>query len=247
MMNFYKRLAVAIGCTLVAATANAGTLIGTAQDKDGAPLANVVFTLKPVTAGIGMPSTPATTAAITQENLKFSPYVTAIRVGSSVQFPNRDTVEHHIKSFSASKPFEIAVHKPGNAPAPIVFDKEGAVIVYCILHDWMRAFVYVADTPWFAQTAEVGAAQIENVPAGEFEVLAWHPDLGQYKSPLSQKISVPAAGGVKVSFRFDFKPRAPRQPKPLSNPKTSTSHNAHGHDAHAYVAPPATSASTTNR
>jgi hypothetical protein len=140
-----------------------------------------------------------------------------IRLGSSVVFANRDKVEHHIKSFSSSKPFEIAVHKPGDTPAPIRFDKEGAVVAYCILHDWMRAYVYVADTPWYAITGLTsGFAKIDNVPMGDYEATAWHPDLGQYKPPLTQKVVVQASGNTEVSFKFEFKPRAVRQA-----PKTS--------------------------
>ena len=135
-----------------------------------------------------------------------------IRVGSSVVFANRDNMEHHIKSFSSSKPFEIAVHKPGDKPAPIVFEKEGAVVAYCILHDWMRAYIYVADTPWFSITGEAsGIAKIENVPAGDYEAIAWHPDLGQYKPPLVQKVTITATGSVESTFKFDFKARPVRQ------------------------------------
>jgi plastocyanin len=206
----------------------AGSFVGTATDRDGQPLPNVVFSLKPITAGITMPTTPAATASITQEGLVFKPMVTAIRVGSMVQFPNRDSVEHHIKSFSAVKPFEIAVHKPGAAPAPIRFDQSGAVIVYCILHDWMRAFVYVADTPWFSQTTELGAARIADLPGADYEVSAWHPDLGQFKPPLTQKITIPGTGSVTSNFSFDFKPKTLRRPKPTNiSGGDHSSHMAH--------------------
>jgi plastocyanin len=200
---------------MVASCAQAGTLVGLAGDRDGQALANVVVALKPV--GRAAPATAPEELVVSQQDLSFRPYISAIRLGSSVVFANRDKVEHHIKSFSSSKPFEIAVHKPGDTPAPIRFDKEGAVVAYCILHDWMRAYVYVADTPWYAITAaNTGLVKIENVPAGDYDVTAWHPDLGQYKAPLTQRVSVPASGNAEVTFKFEFKPRAIRQA-----PKTS--------------------------
>ena len=130
---------------LAAATtvlAQAAVFVGVASDRDGQSLPNVVMALKP--AG-SPPRRRPTQITVTQEALSFKPYISVIRAGSSVVFANRDTVEHHIKSFSSSKPFEIAVHKPGDTPPPIRFDKEGAIVAYCILHDWMRATVYVAD------------------------------------------------------------------------------------------------------
>ena len=195
---------------LCVSAAHAGVFLGTASDRDGLALSNVVMSLKPI--GRAAPATSVQEIVVSQENATFKPYISVIRVGSSVVFANRDNMEHHIKSFSSSKPFEIAVHKPGDKPAPIVFEKEGAVVAYCILHDWMRAYIYVADTPWFSVTGEAsGIAKIENVPAGDYEAIAWHPDLGQYKPPLTQKVTVTATGSAESTFKFDFKARPVRQ------------------------------------
>lgn len=196
--------------TLAASASYAGTFLGIASDRDGQALVNVVVSLKPV--GRVPSATAAQEIVVSQENATFKPYISVIRMGSSVVFANRDNMEHHIKSFSSSKPFEIAVHKPGDSPAPIRFEKEGAVVVYCILHDWMRAYVYVTDTPWYSMTApSSGIARVENVPPGEYDATAWHPDLGQYKPPLVQRVSVGATGVSEAIFKFDFKPRALRQ------------------------------------
>ena len=203
-------LGVLSALVLGVSAAQAGTFLGAASDRDGLALVNVVVSLKPI--GRAAPATPAQEIVVSQENATFKPYISVVRVGSSVVFANRDNMEHHIKSFSSSKPFEIAVHKPGDTPAPIRFDKEGAVVAYCILHDWMRAYIYVADTPWYSTTAETtGIARIENLPAGDYEAVAWHPDLGQYKPPLVQKVTIPATGAVESTFKFEFKARPVRQ------------------------------------
>ena len=200
----------ALAIALCVSAAHAGTLLALASDRDGQALANVVVSVKPI--GRAVPTGATQDIIVAQENATFKPYISVIRTGSSVVFANRDNMEHHIKSFSSSKPFEIAVHKPGDTPAPIRFDKEGAVVVYCILHDWMRAYVYVVDTPWYAMSAaSSGMARIENLPPGEYEVTAWHPDLGQYKPPLVQKLMINAVGTAEAMFKFDFKPRVLRQ------------------------------------
>jgi plastocyanin len=228
-MRTFSRWLGLFGASLAFSAGHAGTFSGIALDRDGVPLDNVVMVLKPRDAR-ALPATAPIQAVVTQEELAFKPYVTAIRRGSSVLFPNRDTVEHHIKSFSAVRPFEIAVHKPGAVPDPIRFDQEGAVVVYCILHDWMRAYVYVADSPYFAITTNLGAVRIDDLPVGEYNVEAWHPDLGQFKPPLTAQVSIPALGmASQVSFRFDFKPRQLRQPKPGTAPGTSKGGQHHGH------------------
>ncbi len=206
LMQLIAAVALAVGPL----ASNAATFSGIASDRDGQALVNVVVSLKPM--GRAAVATPTQQVIVTQENATFKPYITVIRTGSSVVFANRDNMEHHIKSFSSSKSFEIAVHKPGDTPPPIRFDNEGAVVAYCILHDWMRAYIYVADTPWYALTAaSSGIARIENVPPGDYEASAWHPDLGQYKPPLTQKVTIGADGANDATFKFDFKPRTLRQ------------------------------------
>lgn len=209
---------------LAAATlAQAAVFVGVASDRDGQSLPNVVMALKPV--GAPAPATAPTQITVTQEGLAFKPYISVIRAGSSVVFANRDTVEHHIKSFSSSKPFEIAVHKPGDTPPPIRFDKEGAIVAYCILHDWMRAYVYVADTPWAAVSGDNGLARIENVPPGDYELTAWHPDLGQFKPPLTSKVTVGASGTTQTTVKFEFKPRPIRRAPKTADGKVAMAHH----------------------
>ena len=200
----------------------AGTLVAIAGDRDGQAMTNVVVTLKPI--GVAAPVTVPATITVTQEGMTFKPYISIIRKGSSVVFANRDTVEHHIKSFSSSRPFEIAVHKPGDTPPPIRFESEGAIVAYCILHDWMRAYVYVTDTPWYGSSDVSGITRIDNIPAGEYEVTAWHPDLGQFKPPLTTKLTVPASGTAQATFKFELKPRAIRQAPKSSGMKTAELH-----------------------
>jgi plastocyanin len=220
------RATLLIVLSLVAAgVSHAGTFVAVTGDRDGQAMTSVVIALKPV--GIAAPVTLPATITVTQENLSFKPYISVVRKGSSVVFANRDTVEHHIKSFSSSRPFEIAVHKPGDTPPPIRFESEGAIVAYCILHDWMRAYVYVADTPWYGVSDTSGLTRIDNVPPGDYEVTAWHPDLGQFKPPLSTKVTISATGTAQSTFKFEFKPRPVRQAPKSTGVKTAHAHQHH--------------------
>lgn len=217
-MKFLAKCICALASGVIG-LAEAGSVVAIAADRDGQAMTNVVIALKPI--GVAAPVTAPVTITVTQEAMTFKPYVSIIRKGSSVVFANRDTVEHHIKSFSSSRPFEIAVHKPGDTPPPIRFDNDGAIVAYCILHDWMRAYVYVADTPWYGMSDLSGITRIDNIPAGDYELTAWHPDLGQFKPPLTTKLTVPASGSAQASFKFELKPRPIRQAPKSSGLKTA--------------------------
>ena len=49
-----------------------------------------------------------------------------------------------------TKTFEIKLYS-GAAPFDVLFDKVGVVTIGCNIHDWMIAYVYVVDTPYFAR------------------------------------------------------------------------------------------------
>jgi plastocyanin len=114
-------------------------------------------------------------AEILQKNLQFIPAVTVIPVGSSVRFPNRDTVQHHVYSFSSAKTFDIPLYI-GDSPRTIQFDRPGIVTLGCNIHDWMAAYIVVLDTGIYAQTDSRGIARLRDLPA-EATIYAWYPRL----------------------------------------------------------------------
>ena len=184
-----------------------------AVDKNAAPMADVIVYATP----IGMPVPPASKTepvVIAQNDMQFTPYVTAIRVGSQVKFPNYDKMEHHVKSFSSAKEFEIKTYDRGVTPPPVLFDKPGIVIVYCLLHNWMRAYVLALETPYFAKTDASGVLNLDHLPDGNYKIEAWHPNMGSIKPPLTQTVTV-NANMPALKFQFDFVPTV-RKSKPAS-------------------------------
>jgi plastocyanin len=180
-----------------------------AFDREGKPLANVIVYAVPL--GGAAPRPPARTITVEQRGMEFAPYVNAVAVGWSVEFPNMDKTTHHVKSFSAAKEFEFFMGSDKPASSTVLFDKPGPVIVYCMLHDWMRTYVYVVDSAWFAKTSEAGVGKIVDLPDGSYKLTAWHPDLGAVGTPLTQNITV--KGTSKARFDFALTPRKPRAPK----------------------------------
>ena len=112
---------------------------------------------------------------IDQKDKEFIPYVSVVQSGTKVVFPNHDKIRHHVYSFSDAKQFEIPLYK-GIPAEPILFDRPGVVTIGCNIHDWMMAYNFVTETPYYAITDKTGETTV-NLPAGEYDIKVWHPNL----------------------------------------------------------------------
>lgn len=179
-------------------------------DQNKLPVADAVIwlvALDPAAAALA-PAT-AKRADIEQVAGQFEPFVTAIRAGASVRFPNNDRMQHHVYSLSPARKFELPLHKPGKADA-VVFDKPGVVAVGCNIHDWMSAYVVVVDSPWFAVTPADGGAKISGIPPGRYRAEIWHPRLAandKREVAVSEAAAAPVA--VELSLKAGFRARRP--------------------------------------
>ena len=110
---------------------------------------------------------------MSQKDRTFVPFVLAVPKGAKVDFPNLDRTRHHVYSFSETKPFELKLYV-GQAEAPILFDKSGLVALGCNIHDYMQAFIYVADSPLVAVANDKGEIQFNDLAVGQYKVKLWH-------------------------------------------------------------------------
>ncbi len=185
----------------LAAAAGAAELDVSVVDAGGKPVDRVVVYAKP-SAPVALRA-PAPTAVMDQANNEFVPHVLVIQTGTSVLFPNSDTVSHHVYSFSAPKTFELALYK-GNAHPPLVFDEPGVVVLGCNIHDGMLGYIRVVDTPYFTSTDARGNAVLADLPPGAYTVYAWTPRLRD--GDLPDGIAVDLRGDrATTSFRLEGK------------------------------------------
>ena len=153
---------------------------------------------------------------VEQLDREFVPYVTVVQVGTTVTFPNRDPILHHVYSFSPAKTFEIKLYS-GRSPTQVLFDRPGVVTLGCNIHDWMLGYVVVVPTPHFARTGADGVARLRDLPRGAFEVHAWHPQ--QRVEVAAQSLTLAAATNARAVFAFDIVPRKPKYKPPLDRLK----------------------------
>lgn len=172
-----------------AAPVAAGRLTVQLSDGSGNPLAQAVVVARPI--GAGAVRVTAGAEFMVQQGQSFNPAVMVVAAGARVGFPNKDRMRHHIYSFSEAKRFEVRLYSGEDVPT-LVFDKPGVITLGCNIHDWMRGYIYVADSPYFAMSDTAGVATIPALPAASYELVLWHPDLGE--APVIRPALVQGAG-----------------------------------------------------
>ncbi len=114
---------------------------------------------------------------------QFQPQALMITVGTTVRFPNFDRIQHNVFSLSPGNRFDVGLYGPNEGVAH-TFLNPGLVYVYCNIHPNMAAFIWVVDTPYFAQLEGDGSFRIEGVPAGGGILEVWNHRAELYRFPV---------------------------------------------------------------
>ena len=191
----------------------AATIEARVADAAGQPLADAAVWAIPSTP---VPDPRGRTAAIEQVDREFVPHVTVLQAGTVASFPNRDPILHHVYSFSAAKSFEIKLYT-GKSPQEVLFDRPGIVNLGCNIHDWMLGYVVVVPTPYFGKSDASGTVRLRDLPAGTYELRAWHP-LQRANLP-AQSMALEAASAATARFAFEVQARKPKYKPPLDRLK----------------------------
>lgn len=188
--------AVALLVLAAGLAAQAGAASLTVVDQRGDPLQHAVVTA--VRAGGTTRPAPASDRTIAQFDQQFLPRVTVLPRGARVSFPNRDTTQHHVYSFSEPKRFEIELYK-GDNPDPVVFDTPGIVALGCNIHDWMLGYVYVTTDEFFAVSAADGTVELDASLHELGDLTVWHPAANELAPRTIARVTLSAeAGGPAV-------------------------------------------------
>jgi plastocyanin len=161
-------------------------------------LANVFIYVKSGLAGKTF-ETPGAPAVIDQKGCWFSPRVTGIQTGQTLEVTNSDPVTHNIHPLAQINREWNHSQGQGDAPLARKFLKPEIMIrVKCNIHSWMHAFIGVVENPYFAVSAPDGSFAIPNLPPGDYTIEAWHETLGTQE----QKITVGPSGKAVADFTF---------------------------------------------
>jgi plastocyanin len=157
--------------------------------------------------GSSRPAAPVN-AVMDQVDRAFVPDVLVIPAGSTVEFPNSDSVSHQIYSFSAAKKFQLPLYRGKRYP-PVLFDQVGFVTLGCNIHDSMLAYVLVTDAPYFGRTDSAGSWSVD-VPRGTYRITVWHPRMRE-NGELEREMTIGDGDRAALTVRLV----KPLQPAPL--------------------------------
>jgi len=186
-------------------------------DRDGRGVAEVVVTVTPAAASANAAPNPNLKPAVMdQRNREFVPRVLAVGVGTSVEFPNNDSVSHQVYSFSAAKRFQLPLYK-GQPHSPVIFDRAGLVVLGCNIHDAMVGYIYVTDAPYFGITEPAGGITLKDLPAGDYRILIWGPYIADVPATLVRSLHIdgnePAAARIQLSVALRARPEPRPRPR----------------------------------
>jgi plastocyanin len=181
-------------------------------DRHGQGLGEVVVTAAPQ-SGAGRPPGKPGHAVMDQLNRAFVPGVLAVAVGTSVDFPNNDTVSHQVYSFSPAKRFQLPLYK-GRPHEAVLFDKPGLVVLGCNIHDQMVGYIYVTDEPYFGTTEADGTLRLKGLAPGKYKVTFWNPLIADAPEQLTQDIVVEeGAASARLQLTRDLRTRPEPRPR----------------------------------
>jgi plastocyanin len=165
---------------------------------DGNKLANVFVYVKD---GLGtrtfdVPKDPIT---IDQSGCKYHPHVLGVMAGQTLKIVNSDPTTHNIHPTPADNR-EWNESQPPQAPAlEKTFAREEIMLpVKCNQHPWMKMYVNVVKTPFFAVTGADGKYEIKGLPPGEYTLAFVQEKLGEQ----TQKVTLAAKDSKTVDQGF---------------------------------------------
>lgn len=156
---------------------------------------------------------PAEKITIDQQGCTYHPHVQGMVAGQTIDIKNSDPTNHNIHSLAKKNPqFNFAQPNQGmvkNLSGGDTFTKpEIMVKVKCDVHAWMSAYIGVCSHPFFDTTkshendggdkSKRGTFEIKNLPAGEYELEAWHETFGT----MTQKVTVKDGETKEIEFKF---------------------------------------------
>jgi plastocyanin len=157
---------------------------------------------------------PAAPVIVEQEDCAYRPRIQGALVGQQLEVRNQDGTLHSVHTYRGveawfDKP-QIRGADPIHAELPEAPD---VVKLTCDVHPWMRAFVVVADSPFFAVSGADGSFLLERVPSGRHTLRAWHPHYGE------KTITVDVSDGAASSTSLTYDGTEPEPPENVNELK----------------------------
>ena len=143
------------------------------------------------------------------EKCSFGPFTGVIRADEAVQFVNHDSIKHMLHTYALKgrntkilRTMHTQSLRPEKQTEKVFPAKKlrhtVAVGLTCDRHDFMENWLYVVKNPYYAISDKSGNFAIDQVPPGDYNLVAWHPVLGIKE----QRVTITPEGSLPVDFEF---------------------------------------------
>ena len=185
-----------------AATVSGTVTFGGAAPKamvvDSGKLANVFVYVKD---GLGTRTfdVPKDAVVLDQSGCQYHPHVLGVMAGQNIEIKNDDPTTHNIHPTPASNREWNESQPPKAAPLEKTFAREEIMLpVKCNQHPWMKMYINVVKSPFYAVTGAEGKYEIKGLPPGDYTLAFVHEKLGAQE----QKVTVAAKDSKTVDQSF---------------------------------------------
>jgi len=164
----------------------------------GGKLANVFVYVKD---GLGDRTfaVPTDPVRLDQSGCQYHPHVLGVMAGQTVQIVNSDPTTHNIHPTPKDNREWNESQAPQAAPIEKTFAREEIMLpVKCNQHPWMRMFINVTKSPFYAVTGPDGKFEIKGLPPGDYTLAFVQEKLGEQ----DQKVTVAAKDTKTVDMSF---------------------------------------------
>lgn len=154
-----------------------------------------------VTEGLGDQSfgTRQQPVVLDQEGCMYKPHMFGVQAGQPISIRNSDPFQHNIHALpEVNRPFNFSQPTQGMESERTFQEPEVMVRIKCDVHGWMEAYAGVVGHPYHSTTGGEGTYSLANLPAGEYEIEAWHEEYGAQ----TQTVSVAEDDTTSLDFTF---------------------------------------------
>jgi plastocyanin len=157
------------------------------------PFIDVIVVMNPLT--VKAQTQPIKGVRIIQKGAEFIPRVVPVTRNSVVEFINYDKFYHNVFSVTPGAKFNLG-RRPTGTVVKHKIERSGEIKLFCDIHAQMNAVILSLDTPFFTRTQPNGTYKLENIPAGDYLVEVYHPNLTNTEA----QITIVAGKDTKRSF-----------------------------------------------
>ncbi len=175
--------------------------------KDGALRGSFVF-LEKIKEGKPWAKPEFGEYLVDQKDCRFRPWAQVVRPGPIIIRNSDEGVLHNInareligveKGRVVKKTlFNFGQPEPGEISDKIKPRRSSYIAINCEAHNFMFGFMMAPPHPYAVVVGEDGSYVIDDIPPGDYTLMAWHPRYGLKET----EISISAGGAAEASFTF---------------------------------------------